>query len=330
MRNAGTYLLSVILIAGTLSAVVSMATLKWLYPNRGDAGTVTTQPAAADTPKPAPMTTAKKAGPDTVQAVPQVTPAQAKPAQATQPAAASQEEQLALDFLLRAAGGDTEGAAALTAGLSPESLKEQITRHTPVPQRTATLPGAPGNTTVLIWTANGPDRSRAQYQVTIQQNKVHALKGPMAPEGGYAPFALTLLDEGAQPLGTVPHKGRALLLIAPRAPEPGLAELLTELQITYAPKGIDVALVLDIKSPDWLAAARAAGYQGPAWRVKARLDDVPLVARGTLLGAYGLLVDRDGLAVASLAALEPLNYNLPDETASSIAPTVFRAYGLLP
>jgi hypothetical protein len=312
VRNIGAYLLSVILIAGTLSAVVSMATIQWLYPDRGER-TATTQ-GAADTPK----------------ADAPVTPTLAKPTQPAPPPDATPEEKLALDFLLRAAGGDAQGAAALTDGLATDFLKEQITRHGPVPQRVATLPGAPGGTAVLIWATTGADLARIQYLVTVQNNKVHALKGPLAPEGGFAPFALTLLDENARPLDMAPHKGRALLLIAPRAPEPGLAELLTELQTTYAPQGIDVALVLDIKSPDWLTAARAAGYKGPVWRVKARLDDVPLVARGTLLGAYGILVDRAGFAVASLAALEPLNYNLPDETPATIAPTIFRAYGLLP
>jgi hypothetical protein len=330
VRNIGTYLLSVILIAGTLSAVISMATIQWLYPDRGRGQTGTTQGAVTDTPKADALPSAPTSGPETVSTAPKaVTPTLAKPAQATPPAA-TPEEKLALDFLLRAAGGDAQGAAALTEGLSTDFLKEQITRHVPVPQRVATLPGAPGSTVVLIWATTGTELARIQYQVTIQKDKVHALKGPLAPEGGFAPFALTMLGEDARPLDMAAHKGRALLLIAPRAPEPGLAELLTELQTTYAPKGIDVALVLDIKSPDWLTAARAAGYKGPVWRVKARLDDVPLVARGTLLGAYGVLVDRAGFAVASLAALEPLHYNLPDETPASIAPMVFRAYGLLP
>jgi hypothetical protein len=316
-------LLSVILIAGTLSAVVSMATIKWIYPKRAGERTVTTHPAApADAPKPdtkaepqpAPTPSATKTGSGTV-----------AEARATTP-----EEKLALDFFRKAAAGDLEGAAAMTDGLTTAILADQIQRHAPVPGRVAQLPGAPGITTVLIATANGPMGMHSQYQVTIRQNRVHGLKGPMAPEGGFSPLALTLLDEEARPLDMAPHKGRALLLIAPRAPEPGLAELLTDLQQTYAPQGIDVALVLDMNSPDWLAAAREGGYAGPVWRVKARLNDVPLVSRGTLLGAYGVLIDRDGYAVASLASLEPLLYDLPDQTPAAIAPVVFRAYGLLP
>ncbi|HWI52996.1 MAG TPA: hypothetical protein VNT01_12730 [Symbiobacteriaceae bacterium] len=312
MRNVGTYLLSVVLIAGALSAVVSMATVKWLYPKRPVERTPAAVQTAARTPDPAPAQ------------------AQATPQPQAQPQPASAEEKTALEFIRRAAGGDTAGAAALAEGLTAEALKEAITRHSPSPQRVAKLPGPAGSANVLVWVTLGTNQGRSLYQVNVAGGKVRSVNGPMAPEGGYGPFALALLDEQARPLDTAPYKGHALLLVSPRVPEPGLPELLNQLQMAYASRGIDVAVVMDTRSPDWAAAARAGGYKGPIWRVKARLEDVPLVKKGTLLGAYGILVDRDGLAVASLAALEPLNYNLPDETPASIATVVFRAYGLLP
>ena len=311
MRNVGTYLLSVILVAGALSAVVSMATVKWLYPQRPTERT------------PAAVQTTRTADPAPAQPQPQ-------PKTQPQPQAASPEEKTALEFIRRAAGGDVAGAAALTEGLTAEALKDAITRHSPTPQRVAKLPSPAGSIDVLVWVNLGTNKGLSRYQVTVAGGKVRSFKGPMAPEGGYGPFMLTLLDEQARPLDMAPYKGHALLLFSPRVPEPGLPELLNQLQMAYASRGIDVAVVMDTRSPDWAAAARAGGYKGPIWRVKARLEDVPLVAKGTLLGAYGILVDRDGLAVASLSALEPLNYNLPDETPASIAPAVFRAYGLLP
>ncbi|HLN65385.1 MAG TPA: hypothetical protein VK464_28005, partial [Symbiobacteriaceae bacterium] len=71
-------------------------------------------------------------------------------------------------------------------------------------------------------------------------------------------------------------------------------------------------------------------WQGPVWRVKARLEDVPLVSRANLLGAYGVLVDREGYAVASAGVLDPLRYGLPDQTPLGLAEPVLKAYGLLP
>ncbi|HWI65788.1 MAG TPA: hypothetical protein VNT75_28510 [Symbiobacteriaceae bacterium] len=310
MRNAGVYVLSVVLVAGALSAVVSMATVSWLYPKRP----AEKAPAAQVQPAPPPVT--KQPQQPAPKATAPVTPTTA-------------EEKLALDLIRKAAAGDVKGAAALSTGLTPESLQDSIARHAPAPQRTGLLPAAKGTADVLVWVTLGPKNTRSLYQVTVVGGKVQALKGPMAPEGGYGKLSLALLDEQARPLDTTPLRGHALLLVSPRTPEPGLAELLNQLQATYGPQGIDVALVMDIRSPDWVAGARAAGYKGPIWRVKARLEDVPLVSKGTVLGAYGVLVDREGIAVASLAALEPLNYGLADETPVSIAPAVFRAYGLI-
>jgi hypothetical protein len=245
---------------------------------------------------------------------------------------AGPEEQAALEFIRRAAAGDAKGALALAAGgsgITTELLHDQVARFSPSPQWVARLPAAPGSVPVLVWVTYGRDNALGVYQVTVTGGKVRALKGPMAPEGGYGPLPMPLLDEQARPLDLTPYKGHGLVLISPRQPEADLADILASLSAAFASKGVDVVLVLDIRSPDMTAAARAAGYKGPVWRVKGRLEDVPLVAKGTMHGAYGILVDRNGIATASLAALEPLGYGLADETPLSIAPTVFRAYGLL-
>lgn len=326
MRSAGTYLLSLLLIAGALSAVVSMATVKWVYPKRPADRT----PATAQAGPPA----NSAATAPTNAAAPTNSPVTAAPPPDPGPAkAATPDEKAALDFLRRAASGDLQGALALTAvgSLTEEAIRDQVTRHRPAVQAVGTLPGATGTTTVLAWvtTASG-GQGRSQYQLTIANGKVRSLKGPMAPEGGFGPLPFPLLDEQATQLDMTPYRGRALLLISPRTPEPGLPELMIQFQATYGPLGIDVALVRDLRSPDWVAAARAAGWTGPVWKVKAHLDDVPLVAKGTLLGAYGVLIDPQGNAVASVAALDPVQYNLPVETPpAAIATDVFKAYGLL-
>ncbi|HYF91898.1 MAG TPA: hypothetical protein VD969_06605 [Symbiobacteriaceae bacterium] len=319
MRNAGVYLLSVLLIAGALSAVVSMATMQWLYPQRG----TDRAPAPAHSAPAAPASAA----------APEKQPAQPQPAtkNAVNPAfAATPEETLALEFIRRAAGGDVQGAAALSDGLTAEALRGSVTFHSVSAQRAATLPGPRGSVNVQVWVLIGPNQTRSLYQLTVAGGKVRSLKGPMAPEGGFGPFGLTLLDEQARPLDMTPYRGRGLVLISPRTPEPGLAELVRQLQAACGPQGVDVVLLMDIRSPDWVAAARAAGYTGPVWRVKARLEDVPLVSKGSLMGAYGVLIDREGFAVASLAALDPFQYGLPDEAPPAIATSVFRAYGLMP
>jgi hypothetical protein len=319
VRNVTVYLVSVILIAGALSAVVAMATVTWIYPHRPTevavAAAAPSEPAPAAPPAQPPAVTTTTPAPD---------PGPAQPA--------GPEEQAALEFIRRAAAGDSKGALALTAagggGITAELLQDQVTRFSPSPQWVARLPAAPGSVPVLVWVTYGRDGALGLYQVTVAGGKVRAFKGPMAPEGGYGPLPMPLLDEQARPLDLTPYKGHGLVLISPRQPEPDLADILSALSAAFAPKGVDVVLVLDIRSPDMTAAARAAGYKGPVWRVKGRLEDVPLVAKGTMHGAYGVLVDRTGIATASLAALEPLGYGLSDETPLSIAPTVFKAYGL--
>lgn len=315
------YLLSAIAAAGILSAGVSVAAVRWLAP--GPAA-VAAAPAAAPPPTTAPAISAQQTP----------TPAKAAPpASLPAPPIPGQEEQTALDFLRRAGAGDTTGALALSTGLTEEALRHQVGRYAAVPRRATRLPGASGPAvSILLWADYRFEglAAKGQYVATMQGGKITALKGPLSPEKGFQPFSAPLVDEQGNPVHLVNYLGRGLVLITPRTPEPGLAELLAGLHAAYAARGVEVVLATDIRSPDWVAAARKAGFKGQVWRVKLRMEDVPLVSRGTLLGAYGVLVDRSGFAVGSLGALDPLAYNLPDKTVADIAPGVFQAYGLLP
>lgn len=327
MRNALPWVVGTISAAALLSAVIAVLTVQ-LYAQPGPAvstpAPVATTPAPVVTTPPSPATTTP--------------PADAAPPKAAQPVAPSKvkagspEEQVVLDLFRLASGGDMAGALKLTAGLTEESLKSQVYRHTPAVTRIAHLPSPAGATRLLVWADYRLPGlpTRGLYDVTVQKGKVAAFTGPLTPEGGYARFALQPQDENGRPVDLTAFSGRALLLLSPRTPEPGLADLLTRLQAAYGPRGVDVVLVLDIRSPDWLAAARQGGWQGPVWRVKARLEDVPLVSRANLLGAYGVLVDREGYAVASAGVLDPLRYSLPDQTPLGLAEPVLKAYGLLP
>jgi hypothetical protein len=302
LKNAVALLASAILVAGALAAVVGTATVEWLYPQMA--------PAASARP-----------------AVTSSHPAPGAPA--------SPLESLALEVLRRTGVGDIFGALALTApgSVSEEALR-QAARLSPRPLRAAILPGPEGRPAqLLVWADYQRDNAktaRGLYQVTITGDKATALSGPVAPEGGYLPLSLQPLDEKARKVDMNAYRSRGLLLFAARNPEPGLAETMARLQAAYAPKGIDVVLVLDVRSPDWLPAARAAGFQGTVWRIKGRLEDVPVPSQGPYLGAAGLLVSRDGLAVASLAALDPGRYGLLGQPPDSIAQLVFQTYGLLP
>lgn len=319
--RAGVYLLSAIAAAGILSAGVSVAAVLLMAP--APPGAVPAATAAVETKAPA------AAGPAVAAPAAQSTPPAALPA----PPIPGQEEQTALEFLRRAGAGDTAGALALSKGLTEEALRYQAGRYAAVPRRATRLPGpAASPLTLMLWADYRLEGlpAKGQYMVTMQNGKVTALKGPLSPEKGFQPFTTPMIDEQGNPVQLVNYLGRGLLLVTPRTPEPGLAELLASLHATYASRGVEVVLATDIRSPDWVAAARKAGFTGQVWRVKLRMEEVPLVSRGTLLGAFGVLVDRSGFAVGSLGALDPLGYNLPDKTVADIVPAVFQAYGLLP
>jgi len=319
IRNAAAVIVAVALVAGALSALVAMLTVEWIYPADGRAA------AAAQATAPAPAAAA--AAREVVAPPAPATPAPAKPVDPSSP----QDEQIALNLLRKASAGDVAAALKLAdPAITAEALRDQVGRLAATPLRAAGLPGA-GR--VLIWADYAREsggRARGAYDLTVAGGQVTQLKGPLAPEGGFKPLPFEVLDEDARKLDMAPYRGRGLLLVSPRLPEPGLAETLQQLSTTFAPQGVTVALLLDIRSPDWAQAARQGGFDGPVWRAKARLEDVPLVSRGQFLGAYGVLVDREGYAVASLAALDPSRHGLPDRTVSDVAPVVLRAYGLLP
>jgi hypothetical protein len=315
VRVAGTAL-----AGAALAAVVATVTVQYFYPRRP---AITSTAAAPVTPSPILQTVAQPVTPPPT------------PQNVTQPVTqppSGPEEQLALDLLRRAAAGDLAGALELVSGLTEESLRNQVTRHSPTVRRIARLPGPQGATRLLVWADYrlAGMNARGAYDLTIRGGKVTDLTGPLTPDGGYVQPSLQPQDEAGRPVDLTAYAGKALLLVSPRAPEPGLPELLNGLQATYSPRGIAVVLVMDIRAPDWLDGARQGGWEGPVWRIKSRLEDVPLVSRATLLGAYGVLVDPDGYAVASLAALDPLRYDLPDLTPIDMADTVLQAYGLLP
>jgi hypothetical protein len=317
VRNAVFWTLCIIAVAGAVSAVVATATVTWLYPRQYAAAAPQPAPQATVAQPPVPLT---------------ATPVTATP-QAAAPAATTQAGQTAMELIRRAAAADLPGALALAGpAITEADLRSQVTRLFPLPVRTAPLPGLEATSPLLVWVDYRREgrQARGVYEVRVGGGKVQNLKGPLAPEGGYAPIALEMQTEQGRPVDLATYKGQGLLLVSPRVPEPGLAETLVQMTAAYGPRGIAVVLVTDIRSPDWVAAARQAGYTGPVWRAKGRLEDVPLVSKGRLLGAYGVLVDREGYAVASLAVLDPLHYDLTDQTPEQIAPTVLQAYGLLP
>jgi len=314
LRNVAFWALSTLLVLGALSAAVALMTLRWLYP--GNAPAARTPPPAAQAAQPAGVTSPTP-----------VTPA----AQAGSPT--SPADRTALDFVRRAASGDVKGALALSATLTEADITDQITLINPTPIRTARLPGpADGPVRLLVWTEYRREGllAKGAYDLIIAGPKVIALQGPLAPAGGYAPLPFKPLDERSRPVDMTAYKGHGLILIAPRTPEANLLDTLVQLQTAYATQGIDVILVIDVRSPDWVSLAKSVGFQGPIWRVKARLEDTPVVFQGRLQGAYGLLVDRDGNVTAPLGVLDPSRYGLTDQTVQSIAPAVLQAYGLLP
>lgn len=341
MRNAISWTIGVILLAGALSAVVAVATVTWVYPKQyATAGEATDKAPAEPTSGAAQTGTAPQtaaaaqanavsqtsAAPQTNAPQTTAAPPVAPPVRTTP----TNDAEVAAELIRRAAAADLPGALALvTPAVTEQDLRLQITRLTPTPLRTALLPGNAGLQIWVDYRREGRP-ARGYYVVAFDGGKVRSLKGPIAPEGGYGPIGLPIQTEDGQPVELTACKGKGLLLVSARVPEPGLAETLVDLSQTWAPKGIEVVLVTDMRSADWTTAARAAGFSGPVWLVKGRLEDIPLPSKGRLLGAYGVLVDREGYAVASLSALDPFAYDLPDQTTAQIAPTVFKAYGLLP
>lgn len=324
MRNLIFWAVTAILLLGALSATVSMATVRWLYPDTsppasskaGSTPAAKAQPKQSSTPAGAGQSTPYTPPPLTSQPGPPATP----------------DELLALDVIHRAGTGDLAGARSLSHSI-PAEVWEELERVRPSPGRAVTLPGPEGGPVqVLVWTQYRREGAlaRGAYQVAISGTKVLGITGPFAPSSGYRSLPFKPLDERARPVDMSKFEGRGLLLVTPRLPEADLVPLMNDLQREYSPRGVEVILLLDTLSPNWVTAARRFGYTGLIWRVKGRVDEIPVVTRGGMLGAIGLLVDRQGTVVSSLAALDPSRYSLPDKTVPEIAAQVLRVYGLLP
>jgi len=328
VRNLLFWAGALILVVLALSATVSMATVRWLYPDRT---AVESKPTAGAKPK---LEAAPPAPPSVQRRWSAITPLY-EPALFTPPPSTelSSDEILALELVRAAAAGDLRKALGLTIGVAQTSLTEQLTAFAPVPYRAGTLPSEPGvPANLLVWATykRGGVPARGAFQISVENDKVVQVNGPLAPDGGYAPLPWEPLDEDARKIDLTLYRGRGLVLVAPRAPEPGLIEAMTQIHNEYQKLGVEVVLVIDIRSPDWIGSARAGSFKGPVWRIKGRLEDAPVVSPGRMLGATGLLIDPEGLVVASLTVLDPNRYGIQEQTPMAIARKVFRAYGLLP
>ncbi len=295
MRSVAFWGACALLVIGALSAAIAMGTVEWLYPQ------LATRPARFPG--------------------------------AGQPAAIGPEAGLAAELIRRAGSGQTAAAAALAPSIPEEALRFQVTRVRAAPLRAAPLPGPEhGPVKVLVWAEYRREGEplRGAYVVTVTGETVTEVTGPVTPEGGYPPLSLRAWDEQGRPVDWDRLQGRALVLVAPRRPTPGLGATLADLHARFRPYGVEVVLILDLGAPDWTVQARVAGFQGAVWRVKDYLEQTPVVNPGRFEGAVGLLVDREGYVVSSLAALDPSRYGVAEQPAPEVATAVFRAYGLLP
>jgi hypothetical protein len=231
----------------------------------------------------------------------------------------------AISLIRNVIAGSSEGL--------PEGQVKNLQWLRPHPLRAARLPGGDASSgEVLVWTSYQlPDGGSGTGPILVRYagGRPVEVVGPLVPPGGYTRPELDLRDENGRRLPQGETTGKPLLLIAPRRPEAGLGYTLTSLQKRLAPHGVTVALVIDIGAPDWIATARKEGFQGPVWRLKGQLDQVPVVTPGWLDGAVGLLIDPNGYAVGSLPLLDPTRYNLFDREPAQIAEQVLQAWGLI-
>jgi hypothetical protein len=323
IRKAGIVAFSSVVMAGALSVIVAVMTVRLLDPNTGGPGVAAITaptPAAVPAPSPSPAPAPLAATQPTPQPV---TPTLAQATEAVQKPTDT-DEQAAMELIRSAGIGDLPAALARVQGLSDQVVKTKVTRLGAVPYRSTRLVA----TEMLVWAEylRAGVTVRGAYQVHMVDGKVTALEGPLAPEGGYQLAHVKPIDLNGKSVDLGAFKGRGVVLVAPRIPELGLDEALVTLQKQFAPLGVEVVLALDIGAPDWAGTAARAGFTGTVWRFKSRLDDVPMLNKGRWLGAVGLLIDREGYAVASLTALDPSRYDsqAPDPT------QIFKAYGLLP
>jgi hypothetical protein len=237
-------------------------------------------------------------------------------------------EETAARLITRAAGGMHADALALAApgALSRDTLKERIEAFQPRVRSSALLPD--GQALVWVNYKRGTRQAKGYYLVTVGKEGVTALAGPFAPLDGYRSFQMEVFDEFRNKIDPKVYKGKGLVLVAPRQPDPYLPPLLEDLRIAAEESGVYFVLALDTASPDWLRYARAQGYNGLIWRVKGNLETLPAVAPFSVLGAVGILIDREGVAVAPFAVLDPSRYGREWSEAASLLPAIVRAFGL--
>lgn len=242
------------------------------------------------------------------------TPAAAPAAAPAAPAVAPDTPAAtAREFLARAGAGDSSGSQALVAAGGPGAGRLAEFRQMQVrPLRGGPLPGAsPDAAEVLLWSGYRRAGAEAlgyfQLRVVREQGtwRVAGADGPVAPREGWAAYAFPTETAGGQ---RVAVRGPAVLW-APRRPDPDLARDMAALQQQLGDR-LPVVLVMDLPAPaGWEKVAQEEGWTGAVWRVRGRLEELPVPALWTYKGATGVLLDADGKVVASLGALDASRYN---------------------
>jgi hypothetical protein len=237
-------------------------------------------------------------------------------------------EWTAYDFLTTAGRGYIGGALARSSVPQGEIVAAAELQTSPV--SAARIPTLNSDSVrILVWAEylRQGHRMQGAYLVDVAVDKVVSITGPIGPT---FPLGIDVTDETGQVVAASHLRSGPHLLIAPRRPAAELGAALTQWEAEYRSAGLTVVLVLDGRSPAWGPAARQAGFQGPIWRTRAALDDLPVVLRGEYHGAVGLMVDAAGMVRGPFCLLDPARYGLLQSEAKSVMATVLKAYGLLP
>lgn len=238
------------------------------------------------------------------------------------------QEESAAKLIERAANSRyTEALSLAAAGtLTRDLLNERVTVFHPTVISAATLPD--GQALVWVEYRRNGKILRAHYLVRMGDDGISGLDGPYAPLGGYAALGMDIYSEDGRLIDRGALRGKGLILVTPRRPDPYLPPVLEELRLEAEKWGVIFVLALDTASPDWLRYARAQGYNGTIWRIKGNLDTIPALAPFPFMGATGLLVDRDGMAVAPLSAIDPPRYGRDPDELTAILALIIKAFRL--